>query len=129
MEFSDSRLWESYRRMCDREEGDCHASSEPFWISASRGADKAWAAGPVLEESAGEEDVLAEGVDAGALPPCADSSKPSQGSPPPTLAPGLRGPRTAHRLKGSDLPFTKPIMNVSFANRSLASSRWTLTTP
>jgi len=68
MEFSDSRLWESNRRMCDREEGDCHASSAPFWLSASRGVDKA-CAGPVLEESAGEEAVLAEGVAAGAWPP------------------------------------------------------------
>lgn len=69
MEFSDSKLWESYRRMCDVEEGGGQVSSEPFRVSAAEAGDEAWAGGLVWWESAGEEDVVAEGVDTGALAP------------------------------------------------------------
>lgn len=83
IEFSDSRLWESYRRMFDVE-GDERLVSEarkeprrcvkysplkPFWESAPWVVVENWTAGVVLEESAGGEDVVTEGVDSGPLPP------------------------------------------------------------
>ena len=81
-EFSESRLWESNRRMFDVEGANRLVSEArkvprrcveyspltPLWKSASRIAVENCAAGVAPEESAGGEDVATEGVDSGLWP-------------------------------------------------------------